>query len=345
MTLDARLVVSRGSHSLDIDLTVPSGSVLALLGPNGAGKSTALEALAGLVELDEGHVRVGERTLEDRATGIHLDAAERGIGMVFQDYLLFPHLSVVENVEFGVRAQGMRKKPARERALEWLAAVGATELAAREPSSLSGGQAQRVALARALAIEPTVLLLDEPLAALDASIRMRVRGELSQRLRESGAATILVTHDLVDALVLADSVVVLEEGRAVQVGTPVEIAASPRTQYVARLVGLNLVPAPISSKLGEGVSLAFAPSAVRVTRDRPRDDPSSHVWRATITDLEQLASVVRARATTPLYDTILADIAPTQLAGLNSALGTQVWMSVAVRDARAVATDPIDDID
>ena len=344
MTLDARLAVTRGPLSLDLDLTVPSGAVLALLGPRGAGKTTALEAVAGLVPLDAGHVRVGERTLDDTAGGIHLKAAERGIGMVFQDYRLFSHLSVVENVEFGVRAQGMKKKPARDRAAEWLEAVGATNLADRAPSTLSNDEAQRVALARALAIEPSVLLLDEPLAGIEASLRMRVRGELAQRLRENGAATVLVTHDLVDALVLADSVIVLEEGRAVQAGTPVEIAASPSTQFVARLVGLNLGPAPISSKLEEGISLAFAPSAVRVTRDRPRDDPSSHVWRATSPALEQLASLVRARATTPMYDTILADIAPTQLAGLNSALGTQVWMSVSVRDARAVATELGDDL-
>jgi molybdate transport system ATP-binding protein len=240
-TLSADLRVRRGSFDLDLELTVQPGEVVALLGPNGAGKSTALRLLAGLLPLDDGTVRLGRTVVEDTVARVRLEPEQRQVGVVFQDYLLFPHLTARENVAFGLRARGLARREARERADDWLARVGLAEHADRKPRQLSGGQAQRVALARALAAEPRLLLLDEPLAALDAGTRMEVRADLRHHLGSFDGATVVVTHDALDAMVLADRLVVVEDGRVVQSGAPREVSAHPRTDYVARLVGLNLL--------------------------------------------------------------------------------------------------------
>lgn len=216
----ASLFVDRGAFTLDLELEVRPGRTLALLGPNGAGKSTALAALAGLVP-STGEISVNGRELND------LPTEQRRIGYVFQDYLLFPHLTVLENVAFGA---------SKAVAAEWLDRMGISELAARRPSELSGGQAQRVALARALATEPELLLLDEPLAALDVEVRASVRAELASHLREWAGLTIVVTHSLDDVTALADDVVVLEAGRATQRGTPRDLVREPATAYVRKLV-------------------------------------------------------------------------------------------------------------
>ncbi len=185
--LRARVVASRGDFRLDVELTVEPGEVVALLGPNGAGKSTALAALAGLVPLEAGRVELGGRVLDDPAAGVRLPPPDRRIGVVFSDALLFPHLSVLENVAFGPRALGVARDTARRTAQELLDSLDVGALAARRPRQLSGGQAQKVALARALAVEPELLLLDEPLSALDAGARPRVRADLRRRLRDPGA--------------------------------------------------------------------------------------------------------------------------------------------------------------
>jgi molybdate transport system ATP-binding protein len=181
-------------------------------------------------------VELDGRLLADTATGLHRPAHERGVGVVFQDYLLFPHLSVLENVAFGPRAQRMPRSAARARAAEWLDRLGIGDLSARRPSQLSGGQAQRVALARALASEPELLLLDEPLAALDVEVRGDVREELARHVRDWGGLTIVVTHSLDDVAALADDVVVLEAGRATQRGTLRQVVRDPATPWVSRLV-------------------------------------------------------------------------------------------------------------
>src|SRR5690606_21510155 len=204
--LDARLVVRRGAFELDLALTAGAGEVVALLGPDGAGKSTALRALAGLVPMSGGQIRLDGADLRP------LPAERRGIGMVFQDYLLFPHLSVLENVAFGPRCRGAGRRAARERAARWLDRVGLAGFASARPRELSGGQAQRVALARALAVEPGLLLLDEPLAALDAHTRMEIRAALRRHLAGFEGAAVLVTHDPLDAMALADRIVVIEGG-------------------------------------------------------------------------------------------------------------------------------------
>lgn len=229
MSLAAAIRVVRAGFDLELELAVTSGRTLALLGPNGAGKSSALGALAGIVD------STGAILLNDRAID-GLEPADRRVGYVFQDYLLFPHLTVLENVAFGPRARGIPRATARSGAREWLDRLGIGDLAARRPPQLSGGQAQRVALARALAGEPDLLLLDEPLAALDAEVRVEVRVELARHVRDWGGLTIVVTHSLEDVTALADDVVVIERGRATQRGTVGELVRSPATPYVRRLV-------------------------------------------------------------------------------------------------------------
>ncbi|HVE62958.1 MAG TPA: ABC transporter ATP-binding protein [Mycobacteriales bacterium] len=238
--LRARLLVTRGRFTLDIELNAGPGQVVALLGPNGAGKSSALQALAGLVPLTGGAVHLAGRCLDDPSAAIFIAAADRGVGMVFQDYLLFPHLSAVDNVGFGLRATGVPRRRARQHALGWLERMGLADAADAKPGKLSGGQSQLVALARALAPEPALLLLDEPLAALDAGTRVHVRADLQRHLAAFAGPTVVVTHDAVDAMVLADHLVVVEDGRVVQHGTPSQVARAPRTDYVAHLVGVNL---------------------------------------------------------------------------------------------------------
>ncbi|MEA2010835.1 MAG: ATP-binding cassette domain-containing protein, partial [Actinomycetota bacterium] len=194
--LDARLVVSRSdSFALDVSLTIPPGHTVALLGPNGAGKSTVVAAIAGLLPLDEGHISLDERTLDDPTGDVLIPAEDRSIGVVFQDYVLFPHLTVVENIEFGLRSRKKPRREARQQAIEWLERIGLDDLADRKPSDLSGGQAQRVALARALITEPKMLLLDEPLAALDATTRVDLRRTLADHLDQFSGPRMVITHD------------------------------------------------------------------------------------------------------------------------------------------------------
>lgn len=240
MSLDAHVALCLGRLDLDVELAVGAGPVVGLLGPNGAGKTTLLRALAGLVPLDGGHVRLDGDTLDDAATGAHVPTHRRPVGMVFQDHLLFAHLSVVDNVAFGLVARGMPRSEARRRAGEWLERMGLAAVGAARVTQLSGGQAQRVALARALAPGPRLLLLDEPLAAVDAAARTEVRAELRHHLAEVPGVRILVTHDPLEAALLADELVILEGGRVTQRGTPSEVAARPRSAYVAELVGVNL---------------------------------------------------------------------------------------------------------
>jgi molybdate transport system ATP-binding protein len=240
VALVTRAVLQRGDFRLDAEFTVGPGEVLAVLGPNGAGKTTLLRLLAGLLPLSDGFIRVGGQTWDDAASGKFVPAMDRAVGLVFQDYRLFPHLSVLDNVAFAERAKGGGRHRSREVAAGVLERLGLSQLSGRRPAQLSGGQAQRVALARALAASPTMLLLDEPLAALDARTRLEIRTELRRHLSGFDGPSIVVTHDPLEALVLADRILVLEGGRIVQEGTPAEVSRRPSTEYVARLMGLNL---------------------------------------------------------------------------------------------------------
>lgn len=348
--LDARLRVDRGRFTLDARLVVPPGRVLALLGPNGAGKTTVLRALAGLLPLTGGRIALGGDVLDDAASGRFVEPEHRRLGVVFQDHLLFHHLSVLENVAFGLRARGVDRATARSRACAWLARVGLAGTGHLRPGALSGGQAQRVALARALATDPALLLLDEPMAALDAGTRLEVRAELREHLTTFDGPTVLVTHDPVDAMVLADRVAVLEGGRVVQEGAPHEMAAAPRTQYVARLMGLNLyrgradgsivrldgggslnVPGPI----GGPVCVAFRPAAVSLHRDRPGGSPRN-VWRGVVSGVEHHAGGVRVRVDGA--PPVLADVTVEALAELRLAPGDVVWVALKATEIRAFAS-------
>ena len=227
MSLEAAIAVAE--RGLSIEVTLEPGRTLALLGPNGAGKSTTLQAIAGLIDYS-GSITLAGRSLDG------VEPEHRRVGYLFQDYLLFPHLSVLENVAFGPRAQGMPVVAARAEAVEWLERLGVADLAPRRPAELSGGQAQRVALARALCASPELLLLDEPLAALDVEVRADVREELARFLRRSDLPTVVVTHSFDDVAALADDVIVLERGRVTQRGTVRDLVREPATPYVARLV-------------------------------------------------------------------------------------------------------------
>jgi molybdate transport system ATP-binding protein len=233
--LDASITVERDDFRLDIALTVAPGSITAIIGPNGSGKTTTLRALAGLTRLTAGRIVLGDRTLDDEPTGVHVVTAHRNSGVVFQDYLLFPHLSALENVAFGLIARHQPRPLSLRAARDWLARLGIQDVAHRRPAQLSGGQAQRVALARALVLEPPLLLLDEPLAALDAGTRVEVRATLATELGRYGGSTVLVTHDPSDVVDLADEIVVLDRGRVIQRGSARDVVRSPASPWVAAL--------------------------------------------------------------------------------------------------------------
>ncbi|MEU4926072.1 ABC transporter ATP-binding protein [Streptomyces yokosukanensis] len=340
--LDAHLVVDRGSFRLDVTLTAAPGDVVALLGPNGAGKTTALRALAGLAPLTDGHLRLDGTALE------RTPPESRPVGVVFQDYLLFPHLSALENVAFGPRCQGVPKAEARTQAAAWLDRMGLAAHAGAKPRRLSGGQAQRVALARALATRPRLLLLDEPLAALDARTRLDVRAQLRRHLAEFEAVAVLVTHDPLDAMVLADRLVVIEHGQVVQEGTPADIARRPRTDYIAHLVGLNLYrgqaqghmvrldtgPAiTITEDLTGPVFVAFPPSAVTLFRDRPTGASARNLWRCEVTGLETHGDQIRAALGGELP--LAADLTTVAAAELELSPGAAVWATVKATQTHA----------
>ncbi len=218
MSLQARIVVHRGTFTLDVDITVDEGAVVAVLGPNGSGKTTLLHALCGLLPLDDGRIEVDGAVLDDPASGVFVPSAKRPVGVVFQGNLLFEHLSVRDNVVFGLRARGMRAPQALQQATPIIDRLQLGSLLDRRPSWLSGGQAQRVAIARALVTGPRVLLLDEPTSALDTTTRAQVRADFGGVLGGFAGYRVLVTHDPDDAVALADTVVVLDHGRVVWQG-------------------------------------------------------------------------------------------------------------------------------
>ena len=284
--LEAKLAVTLGTFSLDLELAVESREILALLGPNGSGKTTCLDLIAGLRSPDRGRIVIDGAVVHDGALGIDHAPEERGVGFVFQDYALFPHCDVRENIAFGLRAK-RASRAERERVVsEWLSRLDLDSLADRRISELSGGQRQRVAIARAVASGARILLLDEPFASLDATVRATVRSTLRAFLREIGLPAIVVTHDALDASVIGDRLAVLEAGRLVQVGTSEHLLAHPRTAFVADLVGINCYEAELAEGLGlksarvgpvsfqvvadalaGSVHLAFAPSDVALADD------------------------------------------------------------------------------
>ncbi len=346
--LVAHIAVELPGFSLDVRLTAVPGEVVALLGPNGAGKTTLLRALAGL--LPPGAARTETATLD----GVPLAGPpqRRPIGVVFQEYLLFPHLSALENVAFGPRSRGVGRAAARVLAHGLLDDLGLAEQAQLRPRQLSGGQAQRVALARALAVSPALLLLDEPLAALDAGTRPVVRAQLARHLAAPDRVTLLITHEPLDAMVLADRIVVLEGGRVVQVGTPAEITAHPRSQYVARLVGLNLyrgvadgtgvrvesgATITVQDPASGPVLVAFRPAAVALYPQRPTGSPRN-AWLSRVDGVEQHGDSVRVHLTGELP--AAADVTPAAAAQLRLTPGQEIWAVLKASEATAYPAEP-----
>lgn len=354
MTGDGLIVdaeVQRGGFTLTAAFAAAPGRVLGVLGPNGAGKTTLLHALAGLIPVSAGRITLGGQVLDDAASGAFTQAAHRPVGFVFQDYRLFPHLSVLDNVAFSPRSRGLGKAAARAEAQHWLTRLGLAELASRKPAALSGGQAQRVALGRALAGRPLLLLLDEPLSALDARTRLDVQAELRRHLADFAGPCLLVTHDPLEALVLADRLLVLEDGRIVQEGTPAQVARRPATEYVARLVGLNLYAGRVNGAAVEltaggsfvvpdhgqhgDVLVAVRPSAVVVSSQPPGASSARNTWPARVAGLTLLAD--RVRLDVEGCPPALVDVTPAAVADLSLGPGSQVWLAVKATDLEVYA--------
>ncbi|RNM13050.1 sulfate/molybdate ABC transporter ATP-binding protein [Nocardioides pocheonensis] len=340
-----------GARDVSVRLTVGPGETVALLGPNGAGKSTVLGVIAGLLAPTAGQVTLGGRTLVS-ATGPVVAPHRRDVALLAQDPLLFPHLTALENVAFGPRARGVRRPQARATARLWLDRVGVADLGDRRPHQLSGGQAQRVAVARALAADPALLLLDEPMAALDVAVAPSVRQLLREVLVDR--SVLLVTHEPLDALLLADRVVVVDGGRVVEDGPTTEVLTRPRSVFAARIAGLNLVAGtwdgsgvaaaplvvrgmtgdPAPARAEEAVAV-FAPNAVSVFRDTPTGSPRN-AFSAVVTDLEPLGDRVRVR-TEASGHRLAADVTPAAVADLGLGPGATVQLMVKATEVTIYA--------
>ncbi len=337
MSLAAAIKVERAGFSLDVDLEVGAGETVAVLGPNGAGKTTLLRALAGLIPI-QGRIVLDGIVLDDSSAGVHVPTERRHVGLVFQDHVLFPHMTVLENVAFGLRALGRPEPVAAAR--EWLGRVDLAERAGARPRQLSGGQAQRVALVRTLATQPRLLLLDEPLSALDVSVRAEVRRELARRLADFPGVRLLVTHDPLEAITLADRLVVLEQGRIVQAGSPADVTARPRSRFVADLAGVNLlrgvahagrVRLPGGAELtapeaGEGdVFAVIHPRAVALYLTHPEGTPRN-VWRGRAEQIDLHGERVRVTVSGPVR--LVAEVTPSAVRELHLDQGADVWVAV-----------------
>ena len=342
MSLRADVATRVGALALEMHLEIEDGEVVALLGPNGAGKTTLLRAIAGLAPVDTCHVELDGKVLEDTATRRYVPTEDRPIGFVFQDYLLFPHLTVLDNVAFGLRSR--HRPDAARHASEWVERVGLATRASSRPAELSGGEKQRVALARALATEPRVLLLDEPLAALDATTKVAVRRDLKAHLASFRGVRLLVTHDPLEAAAVADRLVVMEDGKHVQSGTPAEVTEHPRSRYVADLVGVNLlrgtadrgavrlpdggVVAAASAESGD-VFAVIHPRAVSLHRAKPEGSPRN-VWRGVAHGVELYGDRVRVRVDAQVP--VVAEVTPAAVAEMRLAEGGEVWVSFKATD-------------
>jgi molybdate transport system ATP-binding protein len=336
-------------RDVQVDLAVAEGQTLAILGPNGSGKSTVLSVVAGILRADRGRATLDGTTLFDTADGVWAAPHERGTGLLAQDPLLFPHLDVIDNVAFGPRSSGASRTRSRELARTWLDAVDAGQLAGRRPSALSGGQAQRVAIARALAAEPRLLLLDEPMSALDITVVPAMRQVLRRVL--TGRTAVIVTHDVLDALLLADHVVVMEHGRVVEQGPTKDVLARPRSSFGAGIAGLNLARGHVEAGAvhtprglvvaglhgdeevpdGAAAVAVFSPGAVSVHRERPTGSPRN-VWATTIRELEPRGSQVRVQT-----DEMSADVTAPVVAELDLMPGTEIFFAIKASEVAIYA--------
>jgi len=339
--LDASFVIRRSeSFALNVSLQVARGSTHALIGPNGAGKSTIVEAIAGLLAVDDGSIGVDGVTWDDPSSGVYLSPQVRSVAVMFQDGVLFPHLSVSQNVAFGPMSRGMPRAEVRTRVADWLRNVDLAGFDDRLPSELSGGEAQRVALARALILDPDVLILDEPFASLDVSSRSSVRGLIQQRLAMFKGAAVVISHDPTEALLLGDVVHVLEAGTIVQSGTPSSIRLSPATDYVADVAGVNLVRgfagggqvavgthelAIVDHDVSGSVLVSFHPRTVTLHPDEPRGS-ARNTWRTTIESIEPRGETVRVQLGAPMA--LTAEVTASAIASLDLSEGSAVYVSI-----------------
>ncbi|GAA3766285.1 ABC transporter ATP-binding protein [Microbacterium kribbense] len=353
--LDARILVDRGGYTLSADLQVAPGEVVAVMGPSGAGKSTLFGAITGMVPLRGGHVRLDEQVL-DAPAGPHVPPNRRGIVLLGQEPRLFPHLTARENVAFGLRARRMPRQQSRVDADRWLQRVGLAGLGRRRPAQLSGGQQQRVALARALAIGPRVLLLDEPLTSLDPDTAGEIRTLLREQLDETGTTTLIATHDAVDAVSLAERLVIVEQGRVTQEGPVREVLRLPQTGFAAAIAGIQRLPGTAEAGLwradGAAVHLAShdaaslraaqvagAPLVALVHAADVRLRPAAALapasepgrWTARVTRLEQTLTGVRVHTGAP---EVAADVSVDAVAAAGLAPGRIVALQVDPAEVR-----------
>lgn len=348
LSLHADLRLTRGLLQLGVELRAQPGQIVAVLGPNGSGKTTLLHTLAGLIRLQHGQIQVAGSVWDRPAENLWRAPEQRRTGLVLADHLLFPHLSVIDNVGFGPRSRGVSKDDARARARLELEALGLGDRLQVRPRELSSGQAQRVALARALATDPALLLLDEPLSALDPTTRAQTRADLGVRLRGFDGITILVTHDPLDALSLADRLIFVEAGRLVQEGTPQEVIARPLDAYVAQVVGLNFLRGQrvsgqevdvggttvVASEVPDGaaVCVTIAPSAVALYRARPHGSPRN-TWPVTVGDIQLIGQTARVSLAGPF--SLVAEVTIAAVADLRLAAGQELWATVKATEVHA----------
>ncbi|HEY7813643.1 MAG TPA: ATP-binding cassette domain-containing protein [Nakamurella sp.] len=341
------LTATIAERGIDLRLTVEPGEVVAVLGANGAGKSTLLSLLSGLLHPDTGRITLDDQVLVDTAAGVWVPPHRRKVVLLAQQALLFPHLSAAANVAFGPRSQGLGRRAAQAAAEHWLAAVDASQFADRKPAQLSGGQAQRIAIARALAADPALLLLDEPMAALDVAVAPALRHLLRRVLRETRRTALLVTHDLIDALSLADRVAVVESGRIVEDGPTRTVLTQPRSAFTARIAGINLIAGTSDGhhlvteagtrivgrfdpacEPGDPAVAVFQPNAVAVHLNEPSGSPRNHL-PVTITELEPRGEIVRVHtAPIPGAGGLLADVTAAAAADLELQPGDRVFLAV-----------------
>lgn len=342
MTLRADVRLRRGGFELAARLDADNHGIVAILGPNGSGKTTLLRALAGLQRIDSGRVELDGEPLEDSDAHVWIAPERRRVAMVFQNLFLFPQLSALDNVAFGLRSRGVSIAEARTRAYGWLERLDMSSCASSRPRVLSGGQAQRVALARALITEPRLLLLDEPLASVDASARVELRRVLRAQLtdHDHGRIRLLVTHDPLEAAALAETVVILEQGSIVQQGTFPEVTARPRSQWTARMAGLNLLRGTVSSgclRLTTGGQVMVVadisgralatihPRAIALHREVPSGSPRN-VVRASVAGVDHEGDRWRVRLEGPVP--LVAEVTPGAAAELKLAEGGEVFAAI-----------------
>jgi len=350
LSADIKVARSEG-FGLDVAIEIASGSTLAVLGPNGAGKSTLVAALVGLSPIDEGRVELGGVVLEDTDQGVFVPPAQRGIGVMFQDGLLFPHLSVRDNIAFGLRSTGISKGDAASRTDVWMDRLGLTDLAERRPAELSGGEAQRVALARAVVTDPRLLILDEPLGSLDVTTKAHARRTIAEFLNSYNGPALVITHDPTEAFLLGDEICILEEGLVSQSGTAADIRLNPQSRYAADLAGMNLFEGtaadgvvdvdghdlymPAHDVSGK-VIVTFHPRAVALHRVKPEGSPRN-TWKTTIAHIEPLGDTARVATSSPLA--LIAEVTTESARSLELVPGVAVWVSIKATelDVQAVS--------